>query len=87
MDEFLQKVYDDAFDEAFGYFSSRRQWDAEFTKTYLEGLLESLYVRQGNNWDGRGQAKDMAQSGMIAAAELTLAQWDGGAQVNAQAED
>lgn len=78
MDEFLQQVFDDAFDDALAIFSARRERDAEFTKEYLQGLLESLYVRQGNNWDGRGQAKDMAQSGMIAAAEVTLAQWDEG---------
>ena len=27
------------------------------------------------NWDGRGQAKDLAQSAMIAAAEAVLSEW------------
>ena len=76
MEEYLQRIYDDAFDEAMEHFATRKQGDESFTKTFLQGLLESLYVRQGNNWDGRGQARDMAQSAMIAAAEIVLTQWD-----------
>lgn len=76
MEEYLQKIFDDSFDEAFEHFMMRKRKDPEFNKAFLEGLLESLYVRQGNNQDGRGQAKDMYQSGLIAAAELVLADWD-----------
>ncbi len=76
MDEYLQEIYDDSFDNAFSYYILRRREDPDFTKESLQGLMESLYVRQGNNWDGRGQAKEMSLSGMIAAGELVLAQWD-----------
>ncbi len=76
MDEFLQQVFDDSFDNAYAQLKLRQLNDPAFTKEYLQGLLESLYVRQGNNWDGRGQAKDMIQSGMIAAAELLLSEWE-----------
>ena len=76
MDEYLQQAFDDSFDDAYEYFLYRKQNDREFSRDFLQGLLESLYVRQGNNWDGRGQAKDLAQSGMIAAAEMVLQQWD-----------
>ena len=77
MDEYLQEIFDDSYDNALAYFTLRRREDPAFDRAFLQGLLESLYVRQGNNWDGRGQAKDMSLSGMIAAAELVLAQWDG----------
>lgn len=75
MDEYLEQIFNDSFDNAYAYFTLRKAEDQAFTRDYLQGLLESLYVRQGNNWDGRGQAKDMLQSGMIAAAELILEQW------------
>ena len=76
MDEYLQEIFDDSYDNAFAYFNLRKREDDTFTRSFLEGLLESLYVRQGNNWDGRGQAKDMSLSGMIAAAEAVLERWD-----------
>ena len=76
MDELMQQVFDNAYDDAYESFRLRRQTDETFTKDYLQGLLQSLYVRQGNNWDGRGQTKDMEQSAMIAAAETTLIEWD-----------
>ncbi len=75
MEEYLQQVYEDAFDNAYAHFTLRKQEDPAFTKEFLQGLLDSMYTRQGNNWDGRGQAKDMMQSGMIAAAELVLTEW------------
>ena len=77
MDEYLQEIYDDSFENSFAFFMLRRREDHSFTRESLKGLLDSLYVRQGNNWDGRGQAKEMSLSGMIAAGELVLAQWDG----------
>ena len=76
MDELMQQVFDNAYDDAYESFRLRRQTDDAFTRDYLQGLLQSLYVRQGNNWDGRGQTKDMEQSAMIAAAETTLIEWD-----------
>lgn len=81
MDEYLQQVYDDAFTNAYEHFLLRKQ-DGGLTKQGLQGLLDSLYIRQGNNWDGRGQAKDMAQSAMIAAAELVLTEWERNAETN-----
>ena len=76
MDEYLQKVYDDAFQDAYESFRFRRQTDSAFTLDFFRGLLESLYVAQGNNWLGRGEAKEAAQNAMIAAAEVLLSEWE-----------
>jgi hypothetical protein len=76
MDEYLQEIFDDSFENSYAYFMLRRREDSSFTRDSLRGLLDSLYVRQGNNWDGRGQAKEMSLSGMISAGELVLEQWD-----------
>lgn len=75
MEEMLQQIFDEAYDEAYAYFTLRKEEEPSFTRENLVGLLESLYVRQGNNWDGRGQAKDLAQSAMIAAGEAVLSEW------------
>ncbi|MEA4927123.1 MAG: hypothetical protein VB104_00430 [Candidatus Limiplasma sp.] len=75
MEEMLQQIFDEAYDQAYAYFTLRKEEEESFTRQSLMGLLESLYVRQGNNWDGRGQAKDLAQSAMIAAAEAVLSEW------------
>lgn len=76
VDDLLQRVYDDAFDDAYTSFVIRRQSDPLFTREFLQGLLNSMYVQQGNNWDGRGQTKETAHSALIAAAELVYSQWD-----------
>ncbi|NLI20868.1 MAG: phosphonoacetaldehyde reductase [Clostridiales bacterium] len=76
MEQYLQEIYDDAFSTAYESFRSRRATDARFTRAYLRGLLESLYVAQGNNWLGRGEVKEAAQNGMIAAAEAVLDEWE-----------
>ncbi len=76
MDDHLQNVYDDAFDNAYHNFMLRKSEDDTFDKDFLTGLLESMYTCQGNDWTGRGQVKDMSQSAMIAAAEAVLAAWE-----------
>jgi len=76
VEELMERVYDDAFDDAYASFSMRRQSDPSFTREYMEGLLSSLYVQQGNNWDGRGQTRETAHCALIAAAELVVSQWD-----------
>ena len=77
MDEYLQQIYDDAFQNAYDSFTHRRRTDPLFTRRYMEGLLESLYVRQGDDWLGRGEVRDREQSAMISAAETILQEWDG----------
>ena len=76
VDDLLQQVYDEAFDDAYTSFVMRRQRDPLFTRDFLQGLLNSMYVQQGNNWVGRGQTKETAHNALIAAAELVYSQWD-----------
>lgn len=76
MDEYLQRVFDDAYDEAYGHFLSQKQNDPTFDRPFLRGLLNSMYVNQGNDWTGRGQVKDASQDAVIAAAEAILADWE-----------
>jgi len=75
MDEYLQQIYEDAFQNAYEGFQLRKRNDETFTRSFFQGLLESMYVAQGNNWLGRGEAKEASQNAMIAAAELLLSEW------------
>ena len=76
MEQYLQEIYDDAFQNAYESFRYRKQTENGFSRAFLQGLLESLYVAQGNNWLGRGEAKEMSHSAMIAAAEVVLSEWE-----------
>lgn len=75
MDEYLQQIYEDAFQNAYESFQLRKRTDDTFTRAFFQGLLESMYVAQGNNWLGRGEAKEASQNAMIAAAEALLSEW------------
>lgn len=75
MDEYLQQIYDDSFQNSYDSFKFRKMTDPAFTREFFQGLLESMYVAQGNNWLGRGEAKEASQSAMIAAAEALLSEW------------
>ena len=77
MEEHFQQIFDDTYDEAYAYYQSRMNGEEGFTAETLRGLLASLYVRQGNDWEGRGQPRDITLNAMIAAAETVLSQWDG----------
>ncbi len=75
MDYYMEKVYQEAFQTAYDHMLQRKKTDPDFTKEFLAGLLESLYVEQGNNW-GRSEAKEQSQSAMIAVCEIILSDWD-----------
>jgi len=76
MDEILEQVFGDAYDDAYEHFTARKREDPAFDKAALQGFLDSQYKNQGNNWEGRSQIKELMQDAVIAAAEAVLAEWD-----------
>lgn len=76
MDEYLDRIYNEAFDREYNNLMLRKATDQEFTKEYLEGLLQSLYIQQGNNYADRAEGKENALRAMIAAAEMILIEWE-----------
>ena len=72
----LDKIYDHYFETYYAHMMDRRESDPELSKRYLRELLESLYVAQGNNWDGRSEVKDTEYRAMIAAYEVVLNNWE-----------
>ena len=76
MQEYVDKIYEEAFEAAYANMMWQKANDPAFTRAYLLGLLESLYVEQGNNQLGRSEVKEAAKSATIAACELILAEWE-----------
>ena len=76
MNEHLQEMYEEAFDREYTNLMLRKKSDPDFTKEYLAGLLQSLYINQGNNHMDRTEAKEKALQAMISACETMLSEWE-----------
>ena len=75
MNDYLDKVYEESFQNDYACLMLRKTTDPQFTKEYLDGLLQSLYIQQGNNWLGRSESKESALRAMIAACETIFMEW------------
>jgi hypothetical protein len=75
MEDYREKIFEDTFNNVCTDMRRRRQTDSQFTKEYLEGVLQSLYVDQGNDWVGRGEVRDIINDATISACELILSEW------------
>ena len=67
--------YEEAFKEELRGLERRRELDPRFTIVELEGVLHHLYIKEGQNWDGRGDVQDISIAATIAAYECFIAQW------------
>jgi hypothetical protein len=53
----------------------RRRGQGFCTPADLEGLLKHLYIMDGADWLGRGEAQDITVAATIAAYERFIAAW------------
>lgn len=53
----------------------RRARDPSCTIADLQGILDALYVMEGNNWDGRGEMEQASLAATIAAYERFIGEW------------
>ncbi|MDR2417547.1 MAG: hypothetical protein LBD79_00660 [Treponema sp.] len=53
----------------------RRASDPNCTIEDIEGILYHLYILEGDDWLGRGEAQDITMSATIAAYESFIARW------------
>lgn len=71
----LEQKYKDTFEEEYRMLERRRKHDPSLTVEYLEGTLKSLYIFEGNDWEGRGAVLDEVIRAQIAALEIFISNW------------
>ena len=67
--------YEEAFSEELRGLQRRREMDPGFTVKDLEGVLQHLYIKEGQNWEGQGDVQDISIAATIAAYECFISQW------------
>jgi hypothetical protein len=77
MKAIIESHYQETFDTVYATAMDLIDKDKERGLAQIRGLLRSLYVRQGNDIDGRGHFGDSDLAATIAAYELVLATQEG----------
>lgn len=72
--EFLHQRQDEIVTGIKAFFAAQVRENPAATKRQVEGELESLYVRFGNDWTGRGIVGDTTQMATIAGLEAVRAE-------------
>ncbi len=74
--DWREQKHAEVFEQVSQQLHERRESDPDFTFEHAEGLLDALYVDQGNDWLGRGTLGHIVSSATIAAYEHFLAEWE-----------
>jgi hypothetical protein len=72
--EFLHQRQDEIVAGIQAFFAAQIRENPDATMKKVEGELESLYVRFGNDWTGRGVVGDTTQMATIAGLEAVRAE-------------
>ena len=67
--------YQEVFDDETRLLVRRRSADASCTLDDVQGILDSLYIVDGNNAEGRSSVQQIVLSATIAAYEAFIHQW------------
>lgn len=68
-DFFDNATYDKTYKDEIVGILRRKESDPLCSVEDLESILSSLYIQEGNNWEGRGQVQDIILSATINAYE------------------
>lgn len=74
MDTLLEQIQTETFENLFSYYEQILDTKPEQLLTQVEAELKSLYIREGNNWTGRGAVGDAKLTGTIASLEAVRAE-------------
>ena len=83
MDAIVDAHYDKAYDAAHQYAMELVEREGDYGLMQVRGMLKCLYVRQGDDWCGRGEFGDADISATIAAYEEVLAVREGALNLRA----
>ncbi|HBG36013.1 MAG TPA: hypothetical protein VLZ44_08340 [Treponemataceae bacterium] len=68
-DAWIEETYKDVFDEEIRGLERRCAHDPSCSIADLQGILDALYISEGNDQEGRGQRGDAIMAARIAAYE------------------
>lgn len=71
-----ETAYDVTYEATMTSLARRRAEDADFSPDKARGILQHLYIQDGNDWAGRGELQDLQLQAMIAAHEAFIAAWE-----------
>ena len=74
MTAFIDNRYNEEFASVYNSLDKMVQQDRDRAEPYIRGILKNMYIRQGNDWTGRGAIGDAGLSASIAAYECILAE-------------
>ncbi|BES64489.1 hypothetical protein SANA_09280 [Gottschalkiaceae bacterium SANA] len=75
MKDYLEEHYKQVFDKTYESLMVDRETNPNLKLEDLERLLDSLYIRMGDDQGGRGDIMDAANSAEIAAVEIVIHDW------------
>jgi type II restriction/modification system DNA methylase subunit YeeA len=75
-DDFPKLIYRQTFEAIYEYLEERLRTDPTFTPEDIRQFLKDAYVRQGDDWIGRGVLETKKLDAVIAAHECFLAEWE-----------
>lgn len=75
MKDYLQEHYDHEFQKTYESLMVDREKNPNFSIADLERLLDSLYIRMGDDLGGRGEIMDASINAEIAAVQVVLHDW------------
>lgn len=67
--------YKETFEGELRALERRRFFDKSCTPADLEGTLQTLYLSEGADWEGRGELQGVILSATIAAYEHFIDAW------------
>jgi len=68
----IEELYDETFDSVYGALAGMIRQEPEQAEQRIRGILKNLYIRQGNDWTGRGAIGNAAMDASISAYESIL---------------
>ena len=72
--DYLNKIQEETFDNLFSYYEDEINDNPEQLLKKIEAELNSMYVRSGNDWTGRGEIGNAKLDSAIAALEAVRAE-------------
>lgn len=70
----IEEAYNNEFDEEMRGLERRCAYDPSCSVEELQGILDALYISEGNDQEGRGQRGDAIIAARIAAYEQFISE-------------